>query len=258
MNGQLNPQQCRKIIAELAMLLPQALATQFPKLPNIPGVDFEAEDEEEKFVRTRWDPVFTGGGIVNLLITDPGAPPAAFTKDVDLVIEIASHPEFGAMEKALESVGFRRPHDDHMEMVSWEWKGVRVDSLPHLSLLLTPANRWFPFLMKDAEYVEVLPGCKAWRASAPCFLATKFEAFFSRGQNNFVKSKDIGDILTVVDGRKELFDEIQYSATDVRGFLRQKFRWLLEQTHFMESLSHIVPDKFREELVIERMREICQ
>ncbi len=254
MNDQLNAQQCREIIAKLAVLLPQALAVQFPRLPKF---DFEMEDEESA-VRTRWDPVFTGGGIVSMLITDPEAPQALFTKDVDLVLEIASHPEFFAMEKALEGVGFRRPHDEEAEMmVSWEWEGVRVDSLPHRSIQFMPHNRWFVFLMKDAEQVEVLPGCRAWRASAPCFLATKFEAFFSRGMNNFLKSKDIGDILAVVNGRSELLQEIQQAVPDVRGFLRQKFGWLLEQRHFMECLSDLVPEKLREETVIKRMRAIA-
>lgn len=253
MNDQLNAQQCRENIAKLAVLLPQALAAQFPRLPKF---DFEMEDEESA-VRTRWDPVFIGGGIVSMLITDPEAPQALFTKDVDLVLEIASHPEFFAMEKALEGVGFRRPHDEYAEPVTWEWEGVRVDSLPHRPILTFPHNRWFVFLMKDAEQVEVLPGCRAWRASAPSFLATKFEAFFSRGMNNFLKSKDIGDILAVVNGRSESLQEIQQAAPDVRGFLRQKFGWLLEQRHFMECLSDLVPEKLREETVIKRMRAIA-
>jgi len=254
MNDQLNAQQCREIIAELAMLLPQAMAKHFPSLPRL---DFEIEGEEEEVARTRWDPVFTGGGIVSMLITDPEAPQAMFTKDVDLVLEIASNWDLFAMEKALEGAGFRRPRDDDAEIVTWEWKGVRVDSLPHRRIQSMPYNRWFVFLMKDAEHVEVLPGHRAWRASASSFLATKFEAFFDRGKNNFSKSKDIGDILAVVNGRSELFHEIQRAAPDVRGFLRQSFGWLMDQRHFMECLSELVPERLREELVLKRMREIC-
>ncbi|MBK8037563.1 MAG: hypothetical protein IPK22_10560 [Verrucomicrobiaceae bacterium] len=254
MNDQLNAQQCREIIAELAMLLPQAMAKHFPRLPRL---DFEIEGEdEEEVVRTRWDPVFTGGGIVSMLITDPEAPQAMFTKDVDLVLEIASHPDFYAMEKALESVGFRRPRDEHTEILSWEWRGVRVDALPHRRIQSLDTNRWFVFLMKDAEHVEVLPGRRAWIASAPCFIATKLQAFASRGNNNFLKSKDIGDILAVVNGRDKLLQEIHRAAPEVREFLRQRFGWLLEQPHFMESLSLIVPENQREEIVIDRMRQI--
>lgn len=254
MNDQLNAQQCREIIAELAMLLPQAMAKHFPSFPRL---DFEIEGEEEEVVRTRWDPVFTGGGIVGMLITDPGAPQAMFTKDVDLVLEIASNWDLFAMEKALEGAGFRRPRDDDAEIVTWEWKGVRVDSLPHRRIQSMPHNPWFVFLMKDAEHVEVLPGHRAWRASAPCFLATKFEAFFSRGKNDFLTSKDIGDILAVVNGRSELLQEISRAAPDVRGFLRQCFGGLLEQRHFMECLPKLVPEDIREEMVIQRIREIC-
>ena len=253
MNEQLNAQQCREVIAKLAMLLPQAMAKHFPRHPRL---DFEIEGEEEDVVRTRWDPVFTGGGIVSMLITDPEAPQALFTKDVDLVLEIASHPDFFAMEKALMSVGFRHLSDEQAEPLSWIWEGVRVDSLPHRRIQSMPHNRWFTFLMKDAEHVEVLPGCRAWIASAPCFLATKFEAFFDRGKNNLVKSKDLGDILAVVNGRSGLLLEIQQAAPDICGFLRQSFSWLLEQRHFMECLPELVPEDIREEMVIQRIQEI--
>lgn len=253
MNDQLNAQQCREIIAELAVVLPEALATRFPRQT---AFEFEMDDEEEQILRTRWDPVFTGGGIVSLLITDKDAPQALFTKDVDVVLEIATNPEFHAMESALEGAGFRRPLGEEAERISWEWKGVRVDSLPNRRITSLPYNRWFVPLMKDAERVEVLPGHGAWIASAPCFLATKFEAFWDRGRKDIIKSKDIKDILAVVNGRGELLAEIQSTASDVRGFLRQCFGRLLEDSHFMECLPILIPEDIREEMVLQRMRAI--
>ncbi len=254
MNDQLNAQQCREIIAELAVVLPEALATRFPRQP---AFEFEIDDkEEQQLVRTRWDPVFTGGGIVSLLITDKDAPQALFTKDVDVVLEIATNPEFHAMEIALEGAGFRRPVGEEAERISWEWKGVRVDSLPNRRITSLPYNRWFLPLMKDAEKVEVLPGRGAWIASAPCFLATKLEAFWDRGKKDFLKSKDLKDILAVVNGRGELLAEIQTAAPDVRGFLRQSFGRLLEERDFMECLPKLVPEDIREEMVLQRIRAI--
>ena len=250
MNEQLNAQQCREIIAELAQLIPAAMAKRFPQLPKL-GFD---DETEPCALRTRCDPVFTGGGIVSLLITDKETPQVMFTKDVDLVVEIASNPDFYAMERAFEGAGFRRPLDEFAEPFTWEWKGLRIDSMPHRQIHLMPHNRWFDELMKAAQSVEVLPGHRAWIASAPCFIATKFEAFFDRGKHDFLRSKDLGDILAVVNGRAELGGEIQQSAPEVRSFLRKSFGWLLEQGQIMESLPEIVPERQREQIVFDRMK----
>ncbi len=67
----------------------------------------------------------------------------------------------------------------------------------------------------------MLPDRWAWRASAPCFLATKFEAFYSRGGGDYLLSKDIEDILAVVDGRLELIEELRRYDRDVREFVRR-------------------------------------
>lgn len=251
MNDLLNSAQCRQIMADLADLLPRALRIQ---LPSVPGFDFE--DDEHVPTRTRWDPVFTGGGIVSLLITDPAAPQTSLTKDVDLVLEIASWTDFVAMEDSLRRAGFTQDFSGNAPIVAWEWQGVGIDFLPHRPIPHMQTNRWFPYLIEDAEWVEVLPGRNAWRASAPSFIATKFEAFYSRGKSDFLMSKDMEDILAVIDGRSELLDEIPRSSPDVQGFIRQCISSLLSHQRFLECLPDLVPDDGREKTVMERMRII--
>lgn len=247
----LTDKQSREIIAELAELLPRALELRSTPLPGSPfGVD------EIGTHRKKWDPVFTGGGIVGLLLTDPAAPPPSRTKDVDLVLEIANYGEFVGMEEVLRRIGFTQSSQDRAVIVAWQWKGIRVDFLPHLPMELMQSNRWFPFLVEEAERVEVTNGKFAWRASAPCFVATKLEAFYSRGKGDYISSKDIEDIVAVIDGRVEILDEIKFCAHDVRGFISQSCRQLLADRRFMDSLPQIVPDDQREAVVEERLRQL--
>jgi hypothetical protein len=253
MNELLSDNQTREIIAELAALLPKALGPPLPAMRDFPALVFELDEH----LRGRWEPVFTGGGIVSLLLTDPAAPPPSRTKDVDLVLEIASYAEFAGMEMALRSAGFTQTWMDNAPIVAWRWKGVRVDFLPHKPIELMQTNRWFPFLIEDAERVEVMTGQFAWRASAPCFLATKFEAFFSRGRGDYVMSKDIEDIIAIVDGRPELVNEIQICALDVRGFVAESCRDLLAERRFMDCLPQIVPDDAREMVVTGRLKGLA-
>lgn len=242
--------QCRGVIAELAELLPQLLKKQ--------DVGFVIElDGPDEFRRGRRDPVFTGGSVVGLLITDPAAPPPSRTKDIDIVLEITGYGEFAAMEHLLRQAGFSQNWLENVPVVAWQWRGVRVDFLPHRPTAMMQTNRWFPYLIDEAERVEVLPGKYAWCASAPCFIATKLEAFFSRGKGDFLMSKDIEDILAVVDGREELVEEMKLTAPDVRGFVCASLLGLLEDGRFMESIPQIVPEDTREAILTNRLRRVA-
>jgi hypothetical protein len=156
----------------------------------------------------------------------------------------------------LRKIGFTKPEEEKDSLVAWQWEGVRVDFLPHLPMELMKSNRWFPFLMDEAEYVVVIDGKSAWRASAPCFIATKFEAFYSRGKGDYQSSKDIEDIVAVIDGRVEILEEIDFCAHDVRGFISQSCRQLLADRRFMDCLPQILPDDQRESVVENRLRRL--
>jgi hypothetical protein len=248
----LTDRQSREIIGELAEILPAALAPRTVTLPDSP---FGAGEQDGS--RRKWDPVFTGGGIVGLLLTDPAAPPPSRTKDIDLVLEIANYGEFVGMEEVLRKTGFTQGSQDRAVIVAWKWKGVRVDFLPHLPMELMQSNRWFPYLVEESERVEVTSGKFAWRASAPCFIATKFEAFNSRGKGDYMASKDTEDIVAVIDGRIELLDEMDFCSHDIRGFISQSCRQLLADRRFMDCLPQLVPDAMRETVVEDRVRKLA-
>jgi hypothetical protein len=250
MNPYLDLGQCRGLIAELAELLPRLLSEK--------NTGFSiALDEPDVLRRGRRDPVFTGGSVVGLLITDPAAPPPSRTKDIDIVLEIAGYGDFVALEHVLRQAGFTQPWEERASVVIWYWRGIRVDFLPHKPTAMMGTNRWFPYLIEEAERVEVLPGKYAWCASAPCFIATKLEAFFSRGRGDFLMSKDIEDILAVVDGREELFEEMKFTAPDVRGFVGASLMELLGDERFMDSIPQLVPDDSREVILIDRLKGVA-
>lgn len=248
----LNFQECRDYIAELAELLPQLLKKQ-DQMP----LGFVTKWELDESRRDRRDPVFTGGAVVGLLLTDPAAPPPSRTKDIDIVIEIAGYPEFDAIGNLLRQAGFTQNFLDDLPVCAWLWRGIRVDFLTHVRTPMMDSNSWFPYLIAEAERIEVSTGRFAWRASAPCFIASKLEAFFNRGKANFLTDKDIEDILAVVDGREELLSEMRFASSDVRGFLKTTFSDLLKDRHFMECLPQIVPDDAREMILTNRLREIA-
>lgn len=94
------------------------------------------------------------------------------------------------------------------------------------------------------------------------FLATKIEAFEGRGEGNFLASHDIEDMIAVIDGRKEVVDEVKNSPDDLKSFLSAKFSDLLKNEMFLESLpGHLLPDtasQARLPLIINRIETMVQ
>jgi hypothetical protein len=93
------------------------------------------------------------------------------------------------------------------------------------------------------------------------FLATKLEAFKDRSHDDFMGSSDIEDVIAVLDGRPEIFDEIRDSPSQVKNFLVRTFAALLEEEAFLESLPGYV--KVRSEsperisILLERVRAMA-
>jgi hypothetical protein len=89
-----------------------------------------------------------------------------------------------------------------------------------------------------------LPSGRAIRAASPPYLlATKLEAFKSRGNGDFLGSRDFGDVIALIDGRRELVGEVLAAQRDVRDYIAEEFRCLLAAPRIGDGLAGAVrPD----------------
>jgi len=55
------------------------------------------------------------------------------------------------------------------------------------------------------------------------FLATKLEAFDHRGGGDFLLSRDVEDVIAVLDGRPEIVDEVREVDAELRIYLGKRF-----------------------------------
>ncbi|HTS34733.1 MAG TPA: hypothetical protein VMH04_03615 [Candidatus Solibacter sp.] len=73
-------------------------------------------------------------------------------------------------------------------------------------------------------------------------------------------SRDLEDVITVIDGRIELIDEISQSVPEIRQYLCDEFRALLSNREFLDALpGHLLPDEASQQrigLIVERMRKL--
>ena len=206
--------------------------------------------------------VFTGGCVTGLLITDPAAPPARTTVDVDMLVEISSLASYYKLSEKLRSRGFIEDTSPESPICRWKRKRLLLDVMPTNPNILGFGNQWYAPAFAAAKWIQLSPGTKIRILPAPYFLATKLEAFDGRGQNNYLMSRDMEDIVTVLDGRSEIAEEVKNTEKHLNSFLIKRLADLLENHHFLESLpGHLPPDsasQARKDLIIERMKNMIE
>ena len=91
-------------------------------------------------------------------------------------------------------------------------------------------NRWFSKAFSSAVPYRLTSGQQIMLLPAPFFLATKIEAFKHRGNDDYVLSTDMEDIVTIIDGRSEIIEEVSSSDSDLKTYLNE-FRLETLQLH---------------------------
>ncbi len=179
--------------------------------------------------------VFLGGAVVGLLIDDPASEPPRTTDDVDLIVDAASYRAFGVgLANRLRELGFETPMGARIGR--WTVEGVPVDVMPIGEEALGFGNRWYRAAFETAGERRISGDTTLRLVRAPHFVATKLEAFKSRGGGSYVGSQDLEDIVAVIDGRPTLEEEIQAAANDIRGYLADETRRLLAEPAFEDAL----------------------
>jgi hypothetical protein len=206
--------------------------------------------------------VFLGGCATDILITDPAAPTVRPTTDVDVIAEISSMADYYALAERMRSLGFQEDTSDGAPICRWHVDNFHLDVMPTDPSILGFGNRWYVPAIHTAVSVEIDTNLSINMVTAPYFVATKLEAFYGRGNNDYMLSHDLEDIIAVIDGRPELSDEIRSSPKDVSDYLAGEFSRLLSNGRFMENLPcHLPPDSTqggRVKIVLERMRTIIK
>ena len=204
--------------------------------------------------------VFLGGAATSLLVTDPALPHIRTTFDVDVIVEVLSRMDYYRLEDALRERGFIQRIDSDHPVCRWSFQEVIVDIMPTDEKILGFSNRWYAEAIRNAEVVSIDEDLRIRLVAAPFFLATKIEAFAGRGGGDFLSSHDIEDIISIINGRKELVSEVAQSSSELRYYLSETFQAFLADDAFLESVpGHLLPDpanQARYPIVLERITQI--
>ncbi len=204
--------------------------------------------------------VFLGGCATGLLLSDPGAPPVRTTLDVDVIVEVTSYFDYHKLGEKLRRRGFREDTTPDAPLCRWRSGELILDVMPTNEDILGFGNRWYGPAIENATPLTLPSGDRIRLVSPPYFLATKIEAFDGRGEGDFLGSHDIEDIVAVIDGRREIVDEVRSADSDLQVYFTERFKIFLSTRSFMDSLpGHLPPDKAGQDrlpLLIERIKGI--
>ncbi|HVQ59174.1 MAG TPA: nucleotidyl transferase AbiEii/AbiGii toxin family protein [Solirubrobacterales bacterium] len=171
--------------------------------------------------------VFVGGATIELWITDPGAAEFRPTDDVDVIVEIANQRDYYRFEDRLRRAGFQNHVEDGVICrFRQPQTGLVLDVMPTEASILGFENRWQKEAFPRSLPIE-LPSRARIQAAPPAYLlATKLEAFRSRGKGDLYGSRDFEDIISLIDGRGELVVEVSQCPEDLRGYVSEQLQEL--------------------------------
>lgn len=220
--------------------------------PNLPYLRRVAEALGD----LREQVVFVGGAVAGLLVTDPLADSVRATRDVDAVVN-ADRALFRRIEQQVAQRGFVQDVSSDV-ICRWVHKasGVLFDLMPVQPEVLGFSNRWYPYAVQSAEPVDLGDGITIRLVSAVAFVATKLEAFASRGGGDFLSSHDLEDVLNIVDGREELGEEVARAPAELQQAVAAAFARMLAHPDFANVLPGLIAEPERAGLVRDRLRKL--
>ena len=204
--------------------------------------------------------VFVGGCATALLITDPAAPPVRATHDVDAVVATVSLAEYHRLGDALRARGFSQTLAEGEPPYRWTFAGMKLDVMPTSEIVLGFSNRWYEPAMRTAATVQLQEGMDIRLVTPAYFVATKLEAFVDRGRGDYLESHDLEDVLSVVDGRPEIVDEIAKAEAQLRSYVAAAFARLVADEGFLNALPGLIIEgspAVRSPVVLQRLRAIA-
>lgn len=193
------------------------------------------------------DVVFVGGATV-ALYADTIAAEARPTDDVDVIIELLSYKGYAELDERLRAAGFVNDSESGV-ICRYQIQGITVDIMPTHPEVIGFSNKWYPAGFKEAISIDI-DGRSIKIFSLPFFIASKLEAFKSRGRGNYRYSSDFEDIVYVLENNSQAKELLFNASPDVFSYLQNAFSEMLSDPDFEEGLTaHLEPNTSSQQFI---------
>jgi predicted nucleotidyltransferase len=170
--------------------------------------------------------IYVGGAVVECYVTSNVAEQPRPTDDIDVVLELAHYGKYVHLQERLIHAGFN-PDSDSKVICRYKYKGITVDIMPDEPRILGFSNKWYKDGIRNSISYKVDDALSIKIFSSPFFIASKIEAYYTRGAQDKRFSTDFEDIMYIFENRKEAFDEIVASDKNVKTCIKEFAQGLL-------------------------------
>lgn len=201
--------------------------------------------------------VFVGGATTCLYVDEEIADDIRPTEDVDCTIEITNKSEYDKFQAKLRTKGFSHDTSKGAPICRFVFHNLLVlDVMPNDPKILGFSNSWYKEGITN-KVSKKIGNKEIYIFSLPHFLASKFEAFGSRGKNEPRLSSDLEDIILVIDGIKD-FDLSQYkSSENLKKYLSEMAQQCLGDKFIIEAIGGFLNGKLEKvEKINKRLKSI--
>ena len=159
---------------------------------------------------------------------------------MDCIVGVVDIHEYYEFVAAIERRGFGPCRDPGAPICRRVYAGLLLDVMPAKDTPIGPSNIWYESALANAADFDCEG--RSVRALTPIyFVATKIEAFKSRGEGDFLSSHDMEDLLTVLGGIESLRRDVAEARDDPGLAIRsQLLAWRKEEA-FMDSVDAHFP-----------------
>jgi hypothetical protein len=185
--------------------------------------------------------VFVGGATVALYADPDTASEIRPTNDVDVVVEMASYGGYAQLEERLRTIGFKNDLESKV-VCRYSIEGVIVDIMPTDPSIIGFSNRWYKEGYQYAEQISIAENEYVFVFPLQYLIASKFEAFFSRGNADFIFSHDFEDLVYLFENATHFSTSLISSEGELRDYLKSTFSSLIKRSDWEEGLyAHLSP-----------------
>jgi predicted nucleotidyltransferase len=205
--------------------------------------------------------VFLGGVVTELLITSAAAGSPRQTKDVDVVVNALNLGEYSeTLRERFLACGLVEDTSPGAPVCRWCLDDLIVDIMPTRGQILDFSCEWYQVAFDTAQPTMLPNGSMIRLVTPACFLATKLAAFGDRGRRDPMASHDLEDLVSVIDGRREIVADLAAAPRDLRTYVAERLSHFLARSDADVLLAaQLMPDSDSQDrlpFVVDRIRSL--
>jgi len=188
--------------------------------------------------------VYVGGAVVPFYLPYEMQAAVRPTQDIDVLLEVIRAGNRQKLEAELREKGFQHDTSDGAPICRWKFKNLTVDIMSPDERVFGFTNKWFSEGVSTAQRLN-LGNIEIKLLTLPYFLGTKTEAFKGRGNNDFMASPDMEDIIAILDGLKADTVEDIFSSVGPKlmNYLVEELSKLVENADFRSAVPGAIFDR---------------